>query len=182
MRLAREIGTIILAVIIAFFLCAWLEGGIHDNVSAIIQERALSQRLQTENDVASKLVADYNTVQASQSQVQQAFPPEDNILEFVGAVDSIAAKYTIPHSIHFDTPAKTDKTLESPSQPLTQVAFSLTLQSNIFIFDEFLKDLERLPYFVSISNISISSQTPKGWADTSNISIQGILYTRGEAQ
>lgn len=182
MRLAKETGMMCLAVIIAFFLCAWLGGGINNNVNAIIKERALAQRLQVENDVASKLVADYNTVAASQSEIQRAFPPENNILEFVAAIDSIAAKHSLPHSIHFDSPIKTGKTLESPSQPLTQVTFNLSLQSNIYIFDEFLKDLEHLPYFVNITSISITSQTPKGWMDTSNITIQGILYTRGDTQ
>ena len=182
MRLAREIGLIFLAVVATFMLCAWLAGGINNNVNTIIKERALSQKLQAQNDVASKLLSDYNAVSASQSQVQRAFPPENNILEFVGAIDSIAAKRTIPHSIHFESPAKTDKTLETPSQPLTQVAFTLSLQSNIYIFDEFLKDLEHLPYFVSISNITITSQKSAGWVDTSNITIQGTLYTRGETQ
>jgi hypothetical protein len=180
--MAKEGGVIFLSILATFGICAFLLKAANNDVMALTKQRTLKYELESRNEIASKLVSDYKNVATTQSQIENAFLPEENILEFVSAIESIASKRSIIHAIHFDTPGKTDKVLGDVAHPLTQVTFSLSLQSNIFIFDEFLKDLERLPYFVRISNITITSQGSTGWRDMSNVTIQGILFTRGVPQ
>lgn len=179
-RMAKETAAIVGGVVIAVAICSLFSHFIDSDTAAITQQRELKYELDSRNQIAMKLISDYHSVEQSQTLVEQAFLPDDNVTSFISALDSIANKRSLPHDIHFDSPQPTDKTLGAGTTTLRQIPFGLSVQANIFVFNEFLKDLEHLPYFVTINSISIGSQSTKGWGDASNITIQGVLFTRGD--
>ncbi len=180
LRMTKEGLAMFLSIVAAIILCTWFASQADANVAVITKQRTLKYELEAKNEIASKLVSDYRSVQFAQPLIEHAFLPENNVLEFVSTIDSIASKRSLVHSVHFGTPAPAGKNLGDDTTALTHIPFTITVQSNVYILNEFLKELEKLPYFIDVTSVNIAGQGATGWKDMANVTIQGTLFTRGE--
>ena len=179
-NILREMGVLTGIIIAALLLITAFRSAIHRIADEVVKHKQLNATLEMDNQIIIKLDHDYKQVRGNEKLIRSAFLPSSNILEFVGALESIASKDNIMQSVHFDTPHETSLTVGEPPTPLDQVAFNLSLQGNIFTFLQYLKDFERLPYFTKIEGVSIGSTPQGGWQNTSNVSVHGTIYTQGE--
>lgn len=175
-RGAIALGAIIVAVIAILMLSAQISA----STDSIIAHKKLTATLETRNEVISKLLTDYQNVKGYDQRILKSLLPVSNILEFVGALESLASKDNVMQSAHFDNPVQMAETVGEPPKPLYQVNFSLSIQGNVFTFLQYLADIERLPYFMKVNTISFTAQSPSGWLNTSNISVGGTLYTQSD--
>lgn len=168
------------AMAIAAIAIALLSAQIDASAETVILHKKLTATLEMRNEVVSKLLTDYQNVKGYDERIKGALLTVSNILEFVGALESLASKDTMIQAAHFDNPVMMTETIGEPPRPLYQVNFTLSTQGNIFTFLNYIADIERLPYFVKINSISLSAQSPLGWQNTSNISVGGTLYTQSD--
>lgn len=168
------------AVFIAVVAIWFVNNGITATAEKIVEQKKLSATLAMRNQVVAKLIADAKQSRGAKERIEAALLPANNVLEFVGAVESMALKDNITASLRFDTPAELPELVGNPLKHVYQIPFTLSVQGNILTFVQYLKDIEALPYFTKITAISISASQGGGWLDTSNISVRGILFTRGD--
>ena len=168
------------AIIVAAIVIALISAQISASAETIIPHKKLTATLAMRNEVISKLLTDYQNVKGYDQRIQGALLTVSNILEFVGALESLASKDNMVQSVSFADPVPMAETVGEPPRPLYQVNFTLSLQGNIFTFLQYIADLERLPYFMKINGISLTAQSPAGWQNTVNISVSGTLYTQGD--
>jgi Tfp pilus assembly protein PilO len=167
-------GSVVLALILIWFI----SGQISSSVDKVVANNELNATLGLQNNEVAQLRGQYLHVADNENLIRAALLPSDNVLEFVTALESIASKDGVTQSIHFDVPKATGETISDPSANLEQIAFTLTVQGNIFTFIRFLSDIERLPYFMKIEGMAINATATGGWQNTSNVVLHGTLYTQ----
>ena len=106
--------------------------------------------------------------------VSLALPNEDNVVEFVSQVENLLAVTGLTGSLKFSSivPAKANDQLYIP--------FILKLQTGVPQFLDFLARLEKLPFLVQLTGVTITS--PNGIADITDITIGARLYVQDPFQ
>lgn len=177
-ELLRDAMMIAGSIMLAAVLIWLISGQIRSSVDKVVANNELNATLGLQNNVVAQLRGQYLRVADNERLIRAALLPSDNVLEFVTALESISAKDSVTQSIHFDVPKDAGETIAEPAANLEQIAFTLTIQGNIFTFIRFLSDLERLPYFIKVEGIAIGATAAGGWQNTSNIVLRGTLYTQ----
>jgi hypothetical protein len=144
--------------------------------TSIQQQKILSAKLETQSEYYTNLKSQNAMLVATTPRIQAALLPTNNVLEFVGAVESTAARHSITHTMRFDTPVILNQTLGEPAVSIAQIDFNIGLQSNMHTLVEFIKGFEKLPYFARFNSITFTAQGQKGWKDTSQVSIKGTAF------
>lgn len=67
---------------------------------------------------------------------------------------------------------------QSGNLGLASIDYNIVLNGNVSILASYLKDFEKLPYFSSVSSITLNATPAKGWSDDSSIFIQAKLYVK----
>jgi len=173
-NIALALGVILLALGGVFLLDRQIT-----NMSAAIQKnKELSATLTHRSEVLSQIQKEYGEVSAHEQVIRHALLPTDNILEFTEALDSIAAKYALNPTVSFGSPILTPTTINNGKQTIASIDLGITLSTNLFIFLEYLKDIERLPYFMNIDDIAITARGESGWQGESTQVIHATFYTQ----
>lgn len=167
----RAIGAVSIAVLIVFFLSTHISR-IGD---ALSEKRKLAFLIESRQEVASLLRETFNQIGDSDSKIERALPPADNILEFVGALESLANQYGLVQTFQFSTPVSMP---QNGQRPISSTDYTLQLNGNIFTLLSYLKDFEALPYFSGISSISLTAPADRGWEGQSLITIKAQLYVQ----
>lgn len=163
------------AIALASIAIVMLKTQIANMSASVVQNRHLATALEKRTELFAALKRDAEIVGTGDKAIEQAFPPADNILPFVAALESIAQKNSITQIFHFDSPAPS--TTEGPF-PLATVAYQNTLSANIFVLVNYLKDIEHLPYFTKIESITLQSGDKAGWRGVSTISFRATVTAK----
>jgi hypothetical protein len=163
--------------LLAMFSIVYVHGHIKRITHSIVEQKRLSAILEVRNQQFTQEKTNLGYVEERIDKISHALLPANNILEFVDALESIAAKNNLASTVRFDSPVATTKTFGDPVKTIYSVNFSLSLQANIFSLQSYTHDLEHLPYFAKIESLSFDSQGTGGWNNTSTVSIKGTLYT-----
>jgi hypothetical protein len=132
----------------------------------------ISNREQINNRIKDNL-ADTNP--AYQDIISESIPSVYNILALVDSLENLSKKYSFKQTLNFNQPVPASEI----SGPITLmlINFNITLDEvGVDSFNEYLKDFERLPYFISINSINYIGNSSNGWQDSSSININGSLY------
>lgn len=167
---------IVAALIIVLFLDAQIEK-IGDSLAA---KRKLSFLLERRNETIASLRVDVARVGGTIGRVENALPPAFNILDFIGAMESLASQNSLQQSLRIGTPVPTPGLGED--RHIASIGYSVNLTGNVFTLVNYLKGFETLPYFSGITSLGISAQNPRGWEDVSSISFQANVYADLEKQ
>lgn len=162
---------------LALSACFWLAGQMQRINQAIATKQTIRYKLANQQSVVARLERDFAGLPSSyQSRIDQALPPVNNILPFVEALEGLAQKNGLDLTHAFANPELANG-LAAGNYLLAPIRFNLTLsQGNVPAVRRFLADLEELPFFSSINNLSFASA--KGWNDTTTATIGGIIYAR----
>jgi hypothetical protein len=154
----------------------FLQGQITGIGKSIVQKKKLSAIFAKREEMRSQMAKDLESVQDHSTQINDAVLPTDNVLEFVSALDTVAAQNSIKYTIGFGTPVAVS--ILPGGSNLYAVDISLNLTANAFTLANFLRDYDKMPYFASANIINIVAPSAAGWDDPSTVSIQGKVYTK----
>lgn len=166
------LAVLVCSIIAVFFLSQQI-----DKVSkAAVQNRQLADKLSKRTELFSVLAHDVAILGTNDAILERAFPPADNILEFILVLENTAFKNGVTQSFHFGNPVGAP---DAAPFPLSTIDYQNTLTQNITSFSKYLKDFESLPYFTRIDGISFTSQDATlGWNGTGTASYRAVLYTK----
>lgn len=163
-------------IAVAGAVIALLAGQIASMSENIKESKRISAALDARQELLAGLMTDMQAAKGAGERVRTAFLPATDVLEFVGATESMALKHNVTETITFDTPRETPHTIDEVS--LVEIPFALSVEGNVFTFLAFLADVERLPYFMKITSITIVGPQEGGWQNLSNIAVRGALYAK----
>lgn len=145
--------------------------------NSMAEKTALTSLMESRNDIILKLKNDLEPIGNKKVKIEQALPPADNILEFIGALESLAAKHSLTQNIKFSSPIPL-AAVAGESLNFYSIDYNLTLNGSVSTLILYLKDFERLPYFSGVNSFTLNAQAPNTWSDNSVISIQAKLYVK----
>ncbi len=143
--------------------------------NSLTEKKNLSFVLERKTEITEKLRRDFNIIGDSGQKIQSALPPDDNILEFVGALESLASQSGLSQSFKFGNPA--DFPIIKSGLKISVIDYNISLNGNIFSLINYLKSFEKLPYFSGISSVSLSGS---GWENNSAINIKAKIYVKSQ--
>lgn len=148
-------------------------------IGRISDSVALNHRLEKElikrTTFLESLKNDIQIVGANDIKIDNAFVPSDNISGFVNALDGLATKIGVSQVYHFETPVPS---AISSTLPILTISYSNSFGTNVLTFSNYLKELNKLPYYTKIDGFTISSQDKNGWLGNSTVSFRATLYTK----
>ncbi|HBB57001.1 TPA: hypothetical protein DEW47_04000 [Patescibacteria group bacterium] len=158
---AKIILSIVIATIIISYSCKKIAG-----ISSFVAEsRAANMALEKRSEMNARLENDFKILGNGAERITNAFPPADNILSFMGALENLAQKQSLSQNLSFSDP--NGKAID----------YTVTLNGNLITLINYMKDFENLPYFSSIYSLEIRSGQ-FGWLDNSSIAMKARLNVR----
>lgn len=154
----------VIAVIVAAIVVIFFSQRISKISASLAEQRASAFILEKRSETNAQLKEDFKIVGEADKKINDAFPPADNILGFVAALETLALRNSLQQSLGFGAPAD------------SSIDYSITLSGNIFIFINYLKDFEKFPFFTAISSVDLNA--PGGWEGNSTISMRAKVYTK----
>lgn len=103
--------------------------------------------------------------------IERALFKGDEIVEFLGSLETLAGSNALTQSVHFNAP----QVSENPS--ISSVDYTININGNIFTLLQYLRDFEKLPYFTHVSAVNIKAGE-FGWTGDSAITLSARLYIR----
>lgn len=176
LTIIKKLSRALVALVIAVLIVVFLSGQIDKIGSGIQKKRTLSYILEKRTETIDNLRLSFTKVGDVDKRIKDALPTADNILDFVAALESLAASTSLQQSTRFGSPVPT--AISSGGITLSAIDYSTTLNGNVATLTNYLKGFEKLPYFSSITAISINAGSSKGWDGDSTVSIQAKVYTR----
>ncbi len=167
-----------LSIILATILISLLSRGIVKISETITTKKMAALLLEKKDQMIGLMKEDLQKVEGGEQKIINAFPLPEDILELVGQFESLAARNSLIQTLRFGTPSPFSSI--DTELKISYLDFEVSLNSNVFNLLDYLKGLENLPYFVSVSSININAPPGRGWEDSSNISLRGNVYLKGE--
>ena len=132
--------------------------------NSLAEQRATAFILEKRSETITQLKEDFKLVGDADKKIENAFPPADNVLEFVAALETLANQNGVSQGLSFSAPVE------------GSVDYTIAIGGHIFILINYLKNFEKIPYFSAISSVSLNA--PGGWEGNSTISLKAKVYTR----
>lgn len=165
-------GIVTVAVILVIFVSKQIT-----KIANSLQEKmVLSSVLERRNETSLKLREDFKKVGEKDKKIEAALPSADNILEFVGILESLAKGHSLNQTVKFNSPVPLAAAVNDLK--LSSIDYNIVLDGNISTLVDYVKDFEKLPYFSGISSITVNATPPEGWGGKSSIFIQAKLYVK----
>lgn len=174
--IAQKLMKAVVAAFIAILIVVFISSQIVKIGDTIQKKRTLSYILEKKSETIDNLRQSFNKIGDGDKRVKDALPTADNILDFVAALESLAASTSLQQSTHFGTPVPT--AITSGNISVSSIDYGTTLNGNISTLINYLKGHEKLPYFSGISSITLNTASDKGWEGDSSVTIQAKIYTR----
>lgn len=155
------------AIAVAAFVIIFTGKQIGKISDSLAEQRTATFILEKRSETISRLAKDFETVGNADEKIKNAFPPVDNILDFVAALENLSVQNSIQGTYSFGTPSEAEGFID----------YGLNINANIFSLINYLKSFENLPYFTGISGITLGAQS-NGWEGNSSVSLRAKIYTR----
>lgn len=166
-----------LAVLFIAIVIVWFASRQITVIAKSLQEKRLTEAVfEKKSETVIKLQNDFESIGDRDKKVEEALLSSNNILEFVGILESLATRYALQQTIKFGVPVPVDGTPEGVN--LSRIDYNITLTGNISTLAKYLSDFEALPYYTHASSVNLSTQSPQGWEDVSTITIQAKIYVK----
>ncbi len=153
---SKKIIKLSICIIAVIFICAaavfLLKAKIEIAAHKIYEKRSMLAVLEFKENNSLALSANYPIVRDNLPLLEKALPDKDNVAEAVNAIDVLAQETGNTQVLEFKPLTET-----VGFETIENVAFSAVLSGNIWSFREYLDKLKKLPYFVEITSVNISS-------------------------
>ncbi|OGE85882.1 MAG: hypothetical protein A3J48_00910 [Candidatus Doudnabacteria bacterium RIFCSPHIGHO2_02_FULL_46_11] len=168
----------VLAVILAVVLCLILAKQIEKISASLTEGKKLLILLEQRTEITANLGKDLAIIGQADEKVDQALLPVDEIVKFVGSLESLATENSMTQVLKFGTPQASVQGLEG--KPLMATDYEANLTGNALTLAGYLKKFEYISYFTGINSLQITAPAEFGWLGNSSIVVRGKVYTKGE--
>lgn len=131
-----------------------LKNKIEASSKKIYETRSRLKVLENRDETYSLLKADYHIVNDGLPLLREALPKEDGLIEVVASLDALASETNNTQNLVFDPIANAQGDGEMRS-----IGFTASLEGNFGSFEDYFKKIQKLPYFIEISNVSIANSS-----------------------
>lgn len=176
-EVGKNVAIMLVAIICAAMGSAFFANRITQIADSLIEKERLSFVLSRRGEYLAELDRTFARLGDGDRNLVDAFPPTDDILGFVAALDSVARRTGVTQTYSFGVPSvfgdpATDKI------PLAIIEYNLSVNGNVQTFLNYLKEFERLPYFSGIRGITITGDGTGGWESGLQANLSAVLYAR----
>jgi Tfp pilus assembly protein PilO len=173
--LARQAGIAVLAIILAVSINFFTGKAIDKISDSLSQKERLSKTLTLRIENIQQLKNSLALLGDNDQKIQEVYPPADNILAFVSALDSIAKQNSLQQNLRFGnfTP-----TTDAGGISVVKTDYTINLNGTINTLSAYLEQMEKLPFAATIGSVNLLAAPPNGWNGNSSITINGTLYAR----
>jgi hypothetical protein len=156
-----------LAVLFAIFIVIFSSKQIQKISVSLAEQRLASFILEKKSETISQLTKDFKLIGDAEDRIKNAFPPVDNILDFVSAMENLLIQNSIQGTASFNSPPESGEYID----------YNISLNAGVGFLINYLKGFEKLPFFTGITSINLNAQGG-GWDGNSAVSIRSRVYTR----
>lgn len=127
---------------------------------------------QTSQEQFSVLREDFQAISPHWDKIIRIFPSSENVISFINIVENLASTTGVQQTFRFEGA----NSQSVPELNLNKIPFNVNIGGTQAQFLEYLRGIERLPYFVKIESINITSAaTIDGQIQ---VNVRGILYIK----
>ncbi len=175
--ISRQLAKMIVAMAIASLIIYFLAGQISVIVSSLEEKKRLGSLLENRKTNIELLSKDLAGIANREKAINNAIVDTDNILEYVGGIESIAAQSSLKQAFQFGAPQAL--TRDMTGMGISRIDHAITLNGSIATLAKYVALHERLPYLAGISSIAITSSSDSvGWEGDSRSLIQASIYVK----
>jgi len=160
---------IVFTVSSVLFLADKIEG----KTKQLQEKRSILRVSQQQDDNFLELKKTYDIVKNNQKKIKEAFPNDDNIEDFIVALENAAEQTGNSQILNFDPMDNT----KIEGENIKSLKFTIFLTGNVNAFINYLKRLKDLSYFIEIENITLNNNLGIANND-SKMNIKSKIYIR----
>ncbi len=169
LHVAKSLIAVVLASLAILFF-SWQ----FDKINTILTEkRKLSYVLEKRSETATLLKKNFSQFDTPEKDIEEAFPPVDDILPFVTVLETTAKNVGLYHTAQFGNLAS----FASEPLKIARVDFTISATGNIKTFTRYLEEFEALRYFTGIRSFTMSAGS-EGWNSDARITATAVLYVK----
>lgn len=173
----------ILAALVAIKIAVTRDAGI---LAVDIRAHNESVRdFRASRDESLALLASFARVAGNEPRIRAAFPSADYIVPFTDALQAAALRAAVTVDTHYGNPVATAYVLPPEQaggvpEKLYTIDVSFTVDGDVKALEQFLRELDALPYYLTLGNIRSTSNTESGWESMQRAAISATLYAKHE--
>jgi hypothetical protein len=162
-------------IIIAAAFCFIASRAIIKISDSLQQKQELAQLLALRISNIQRLKDSLAILGDGDEKISSIYLPTDNILDFVGALESLATQNSLKQTLSFGNFA-----------PITSINgltvektdYTINLNGNVTSLKKYLEQLENISFVSKIGAVNLLASPPFGWNGDSTITINGSLYAK----
>lgn len=153
-------------------------------LAAAIREHNRSvQEFRTSRDESLALLSSFSKVAGNEARIRNTFPSADYIVPFTDALAEAAKRAAVTVDAHYSNPSPTAATLPpetagGPVSTIYAITMSMTIDGDAKALEQFLRELEALPYYLTLTSLTSTSPSESGWEATQRATLSATLYTK----
>jgi hypothetical protein len=171
----RHIGIALLSIAVAALIGTFLARHIERIAHSLTEQRRLELLLEKRVEITQSMNDNVLLVAENEAKIRAALLPVDNILQFVGMLESVANENSLKQEVHFGVPVAYD-TPEEPMLHAASIDYTASIHGNIFVLANYLKAIEQLPYFAGVNSFTLNASGAEGWRSDSAINLRAKVY------
>ena len=171
-RRALIAGAVLIIAAIFCFLAAQEIVKISD---ALQQKQKLTQLLALRISNIQRLKDSLNVLGDGDEKISAVYPSTDNILDFVGALESLAKQNSLKQNLNFGNFAPVTSI---DGVAIEKTDYTINLTGSVTSLKKYLGQLENISFVTKIGAVNLLAAPPFGWDGDSTITINGSLYAR----
>jgi len=140
---------------VSFFVVLNLQSKIKEKSEWIFEKRSMLMILEEREENLARLKKDYDTVKEKLPILKKSLPEEDNFERFLGTLENLASVTNNNQILNFE-PLDNSKLVGEKTKSLK---FSANLTGSAESFARYIENLQKLPYFIKIENISVKNDS-----------------------
>ncbi|OGG58954.1 hypothetical protein A3C89_03655 [Candidatus Kaiserbacteria bacterium RIFCSPHIGHO2_02_FULL_50_50] len=138
--------------------------------------------IRTTRDASVSLLSSFTAIKGNESRIRAALPSADYIVPFRDAVEDAATRVSATVSVTYGNPEATTFLLpprenSTSSEQVYSIATSISIEGDARALEQFLTELEALPYYFTLLDMKSTSAQQDGWEAGTRTSLRGVLYT-----
>jgi Tfp pilus assembly protein PilO len=173
--ISRHLIIAVAAIIVAVLACFFVGQEIVKISASLEQKEKLTELLALRVNNIQRLKSSLAILGDNDKKIMATYPSTDNILNFVGALGSLAKQNSVRQTLSFGN-----------FSPVTAVGgisifktdYTISLTGTITNLNAYLEQLENIPFITKIGAVNLFAAPPLGWTGDSTITINGSLYAQ----
>lgn len=175
MIILRQLAIAGAAVIIAVTIC-YFAGHEIARISGGLQEKEnLSKLLALRIENIRRLKNSLALMGENDKKIIAVYPSTDDILDYVGALESIAKVTSLKQHLSFGDFLPVTA---AGGISIFRTDYSITLNGTVTTLKSYLEQLEKVSFITKIGAVNLLASPPNGWNGDSSVTINGSLYAQ----